>query len=68
MNSQMQPVPLKELCDEDVAHFVFKGRGRLILDTIHGEVIIDIRLDDVNAFTLHQGRADHLLIAPRETI
>jgi hypothetical protein len=49
--------------DEDCCHYEFDGKGRLILDTVHGKIIIDIRARDVNAFTFVDGkRVDHLLI------
>lgn len=50
--------------DEGIEHYKFDGFGRLILDTIHGCVIIDIRENDVNAFTIDKeyGRKDFLLI------
>ena len=53
--------------DEGVEHYKFDGFGRLILDTVHGRVCIDIRANDVNAFTIDKdyGRKDFLLI-PKE--
>ena len=50
--------------DEGVEHYKFDGFGRLILDTVHGRVCIDIRGNDVNAFTITKdyGRKDFLLI------
>jgi hypothetical protein len=50
--------------DEGIEHYKFDGLGRLILDTINGCVIIDIRGNDVNAFTIDKeyGRKDFLLI------
>jgi hypothetical protein len=58
----MIEVPVGEDADEDVCHYRFEGMGRLILDTIHGTVIIDIRANDVNAFTTDGRRKDHLLL------
>lgn len=65
MNQIMTEVPLEPGDDEDVTHFQFNEVGRLILETLHGQIIIDIRHNDVNAFTTHKGRVDHLLIAPK---
>jgi hypothetical protein len=50
--------------DEGIEHYKFDGSGRLILDTVHGRVCIDIRWHDVNAFTIDKdcGRKDFLLI------
>ena len=50
--------------DEGIEHYWFDGLGRLILDTIHGRICIDIRCNDVNAFTVDKelGRKDFLLI------
>jgi len=50
--------------DEGVEHYKFDGVGRLILDTVHGRVCIDIRVDDVNAFAIDKdyGRKDFLLL------
>ena len=53
--------------DEGVEHYLFDGTGRLILDTIHGRVCIDIRGNDVNAFVIDKdGRTDFLLIPKKE--
>jgi hypothetical protein len=60
----MTEIPLDEVADEDVVSYQFNGTGRLVLETIHGCVVIDIRKDDVNAFTVYDGRVDHLLIPP----
>jgi hypothetical protein len=50
--------------DEGIEHYKFDGLGRLILDTVHGCICIDIRGHDVNAFTIDKdhGRKDFLLI------
>ena len=50
--------------DEGVEHYCFDDFGRLILDTCHGRICIDIREHDVNAFTITKdyGRKDFLLI------
>ena len=50
--------------DEGIEYYRFEDYGRLILDTVHGCVIIDIRGNDVNAFTIDKehGRKDFLLI------
>jgi hypothetical protein len=62
-NNQMIPVNLDKDSDDDVAWYGFADMGRLILDTIHGQIIIDIREHEVNAFTMvHGPREDHLLI------
>lgn len=58
----MIEVPVEEDADEHVCRYRFDGMGRLILDTIHGIVIIDVRRDDVNAFTTDGRRKDHLLL------
>jgi hypothetical protein len=60
----MTEIQLHDEADDDVTSYQFNGTGRLILETIHGCVIIDIRKDDVNAFTTYSGRVDHLLIPP----
>jgi hypothetical protein len=58
-------VPVGEDADDDVCHYRFEGTGRLILDTIHGTVFIDVRARDVYAFTMAVGRReDHLLLSP----
>jgi hypothetical protein len=61
----MIEVPVGDDADDDVCHYRFEGKGRLILDTIHGTVIIDIRPNDVNAFTTVGRREDHLLLRGR---
>jgi hypothetical protein len=50
--------------DEGIENYYFENFGRLILDTVHGRVCIDIRVNDVNAFTIDKdyGRKDFLLI------
>lgn len=59
---------LRALCiptdaDEDVAHYVFDGLGRLILETDRGRIMIDIRAQDVNIFTVdNRGRVDYRLL------
>ena len=55
---------LSEDIDEDVCQYTFHGQGRLVLDTIHGRICIDIRAEDVNAFTVLPpfGRRDSLII------
>jgi hypothetical protein len=61
----MIQVPLGADSDEDVCQYRFPGKGRLILNTVHGQIIIDVRADDVNAFVFESGqRVDHLLIKP----
>ena len=61
----MQQIDLSDDCDEGVCRYRFIGQGRLILDTIHGQVIVDIRCNDVNAFVFEEGkRTDHLLVKP----
>ena len=52
-------------CDDDVCAYRFNGCGRLILETKHGTIFIDIRRNDVNAYTLEHGRMDHLLISKK---
>lgn len=65
-NELMVPIAFEADSDEHVAHFKlnnFEGHGRLVLDTKHGQIIIDDRLDDVNCFVVGtEGRTDHLLI------
>ena len=65
MAKTMTQIVLDDDADEDVCEYEFEGTGRLILDTKHGMVIIDIRRDDVNAFTVMGKRVDHLLIGKR---
>lgn len=61
----MQKIDLPEDADEGVYHYAIDGQGRLILDTMHGQLIIDVRLNDVNAFVFENGkRVDRLLIRP----
>jgi len=51
--------------DEGIEHYKFDGFGRLILDTVHGRVCIDIRGLDVNAYVIDDifgDRHDFLLI------
>lgn len=49
--------------DEDVCHYEFPGTGRLVLDTIHGRIIIDVRANDVNSFVFEGGtRVDRVLL------
>lgn len=67
MNSQMRRVKLERGSDEDVAHYAFEGLGRLILDTIHGTVIIDIRRDDVNAFSSGDNRDNDKLLISKQS-
>jgi hypothetical protein len=63
---------MKRIIDEDndegIEHYLFDGTGRLIVDTIHGRICIDIRGEDVNAFTLDKehGRTNFLLIPKKE--
>ena len=61
----MKQIDLGEDCDERVCEYEFPGKGRLILDTIHGQIIIDIRHNDVNSFVFEDGkRVDHLMVKP----
>jgi len=64
----MKQISLDEDADDDVCEYEFNGIGRLILRTIHGTVIIDIRDNDVNAFNVLSGRIDHLLIGKKHKI
>ncbi len=49
--------------DEGVVELSVARTHRVILNTMHGQVIIDVRADDVNAFVLGKGgRKDFLLI------
>ena len=56
--------------DEGIEHYLFDGTGRLILDTIHGRICVDVRVKDVNAFVIdYYGdgkRTDFLLIPKKE--
>jgi hypothetical protein len=54
----------KHSTDGDVCEYRFPGIGRLILNTIHGQIIIDVRKYDVNSFVLDKrnGRIDRLLL------
>lgn len=62
----LEQIPLEADAEEDVLHYRLTERGRLILDTVHGRVVIDVRAFDVNAYTLEHGlREDHLLIRRR---
>ena len=62
-NELMTPVPINKYADEWVAHYMFHGKGRLILTTIHGEIIIDIRNADVNSYVFENGkRVDRVLL------
>jgi len=59
----MEQVQPQEDSDEDVCEYTFNECGRLILNTIHGQIIIDIRAGDVNSFVFKDGRRiDHLLL------
>ena len=62
----MEKLTISELpsdSDEDVAACEFEGQGRLILDTIHGRICIDIRADDINTFIFVDGkRINNVLI------
>lgn len=52
--------------DDNVYHYWLGDEDRLILDTIHGSIIIDVRPHDVNSFVISKdGRKDILLI-PRK--
>lgn len=63
----MKQKRLSKNSDEDVCQYKFIGMGRLILDTIHGQIIIDIRCKDVNSFVIENGiRVDSLLIKNKE--
>lgn len=64
----LEKVDLEEDSDDDVCRYVMKVRGRLILDTVHGTIIIDVRALDVNAFTFSEVglRVDHLLIPKKK--
>jgi len=57
---------MKQLADwdEHVIELSVAQLHRVILNTMHGKVIIDVRKDDVNAFTNLGGRRDFLLIPP----
>ena len=59
----LEQIPLEDDADEDVCHYAMEKRGRLILDTVHGQIILDVRYNDVNAYTFLGGqRVDFLLI------
>jgi hypothetical protein len=59
----MKRIAPQEDDDDDVCHYEFPDCGRLILDTIHGRIIIDVRKNDVNSFVFVNGvRIDKLLI------
>jgi len=64
----MKQILLDDDADEDVCKYKFIGMGRLILNTIHGEIIIDIRRDDVSAFVLDGKRIDFLLLKGKKNI
>lgn len=65
----MQRINLSDDCDDGVYQYRFTGQGRLILDTMHGQVVIDIRCNDVNAFVLENGkRTDHVLVKSSPSI
>jgi hypothetical protein len=51
-----------EAGEPPVYEYELSNIGRLILHTIHGTVYIDVRENDVNAFSLQGGRKDYLLI------
>jgi len=54
--------------DEGVVELAVSRQHRVILRTMHGPVIIDVRADDVNAFVLGpNGRTDYILI-PAEVV
>lgn len=50
--------------DENVIELAVAQQHRVILRTMHGTVIIDVRAHDVNAFAVGGRRVDHLLIPP----
>lgn len=52
--------------DDHVIELSVAKQHRIILNTMHGTVIIDVRERDVNAFTNIGIRVDHLLIPDRE--
>ncbi len=64
----MKQKRLNKNSDENVCQYKFIGTGRLILDTIHGQIIIDVRCKDVNSFVIFEGyrRVDKLLIKIKE--
>jgi len=66
----MKRIELPEDSDEGVEKYQFEGKGRLILETVHGQIIIDIRGNDVNAFVIDYygdgNRTDFLLIPKKE--
>ena len=62
MPFSMKQISLDADSDEDVCKYEFIGTGRLILQTIHGQIFIDIRKNDVNAFIIDGKRTDFLLL------
>ena len=62
MFSMMQ-IKLPDDSDDDICEYSFPTCGRLILNTIHGQIIIDVRANDVNSFVFEDGkRVNHLLL------
>lgn len=66
----MAALPLSGEHDADVCHYAFMGTGRLILETLHGQVIIDVRPQDVNAFVVGGDgqRVDSVLLKARGSV
>lgn len=51
--------------DDNTIELSVSGQHRVILNTMHGMVVIDVRVGDVNAFVNLCGRRDFLLIPPK---
>jgi formylmethanofuran dehydrogenase subunit D len=57
----------KELadCDEDFVELSVGREHRVILNTKHGQIIIDVRKDDVNAFVSVNGKRVDVVLLPK---
>jgi hypothetical protein len=63
----MKKIKLPADSDENTYKYRFDGIGRLILDTQHGIVIIDIRAEDINSFHLENGKRIDILLLDKTT-
>lgn len=52
--------------DEGTIELSVSKTHRIILNTMHGRVVVDVREKDVNAFTLTPGRKDFVLLKDEE--
>lgn len=64
----MKQIELDKDADDDICEYNFIGIGRLILNTIHGRIIIDIRKKEVNSFIFAEDgkRIDKLLLKSKK--